>query len=351
MKHGAVAWSFGKTSKGFMKTGSNPGPGTYQNFGVDYYKSKAPHWKLGTADRSKSYKKNVPGPGNYNLSSSIGNSQKYTMRPKTGSEFDQKKEVPGPGNYNPVVSKKNDYAFSMRIRPQSASPQMNNPGPGTYSLRKNDSDFLKTHSAKFGTDGKCKDPTHTYIKNPGPGNYEFDREKINQTAPKFSFGKEERGNNNRPKTPGPGTYQPKAKMGNEGSKISMSFNRPLTGVKNENPGPGTYQMNLKDKNKAPEYKFGTNKRDNINRENLQKPGPGTYNPDNVGYTTRKAPQWKMGSEPRADMLTKSVILNPGAGTYEYKKTMGEAPKVNINIFILSLQKIFFNSKLKNISFQ
>lgn len=345
IKHSAVAWSFGKSGRGESAKYRNPGPGAYTSGDVSLYKTKAPHWKLGSAKRSHSFRGEVPGPGNYEIKSKIGVAPKYTMRPKTGTSLDIKnRELPGPGAYDPDVKKVNDYKYTLRIRPNSASiwSGPNNPGPGTYQLRKLDSDLLNKHGVKFGYEKKLKEPDFTYIKSPGPGNYEFDRQKVNQSAPKFSFGKELRGNEMRPKTPGPGSYELKPKLGAEAPKISMSFYRPLSSVPQESPGPGAYQPNLKNKNKSPEYKIGSSKREIVDKETKLKPGPGTYNPDKVDYVKSKAPQWVMGSEPRGDMTSSAVINNPGPGNYEYKKTVGEGPKVLIFIQYSLTGKNFYN---------
>lgn len=329
MKHAAVAWSFGKSNKSFYNSVYSPGPGAYNSSQITSYRRKEPHWKLGTASRSKSYSNLVPGPGNYNLEKPIGsNAPKFTMRPKTGTNFESRnKDLPGPGHYNPDLKKKDNFSYTMRIRPQSASNLMNNPGPGNYHLRKGDNDFLKTHSYRFGSEKKHKEPNFTYLKNPGPGNYDFNNPFATKSPPKFSFGKEPRGVERRPKTPGPGTYEAKKVMGNEGPKISMSFNRPATAFRNETPGPGTYMPALTNKNKSPEYKIGTSKREIVNKEAKMKPGPGAYEGDKIGPTKSKAPQWVIGKEQRGYQMN-SNRDNPGPGNYEYKKTIGEAPKVS-----------------------
>jgi len=325
MKHSAVAWSFGKDGRTNSQTYRNPGPGAYSLHDTSTYKVKAPHWKIGTAKRSSSFKENIPGPGNYEIKAKLGDAPKYTMRPKTGTEFGKSSRDPGPGAYNPDVKKNDDYKFTMRIRPQSASALMKNPGPGTYNLRKVDSDLLKPNSIRFGTEKKHKDVNFTYMKNPGPGNYDHDKNKVIASAPKFSFGKEDRGDNKRPKTPGPGQYEAKKIMGNDGPKIGMSFYRPLSSVSNKSPGPGEYQPKLNYLTKAPEYKIGTSQRVIVDKETRLKPGPGQYHPDKIGYVRPKSPQWVMGTEQRGD-LTKTE-KTPGPGNYEYKKTVGEAPKV------------------------
>lgn len=333
MKHAAVAWSFSKSSsKGFSENNKLPGPGSYSYGDLSFYKTKAPHWKLGTAKRSNSFKYNSPGPGNYEIKPKLGDAPKYTIRPKTGTNFNlRNKEFPGPGNYNPDVQKKNDYKFSMRIRPNSATALMNNPGPGAYNLRKIDSDLLKPNAPKFGSEQKHKDPAFTYLKSPAPGTYNYDRSNVTNAAPKFSFGKENRGTNSRVQSPGPGQYEAKPIMGKDGPKLSMSFYRPLSAAPKTSPGPGAYEPTLKNKNKSPEYKIGTSKREIVDKETRLKPGPGSYMPDKVEYVKEKQPQWKFGSEQRGNM-NKSLMNNPGPGNYEFKTSVGIAPKVSTSYF-------------------
>lgn len=89
-----------------------------------------------------------PGPGQYNASNTLGSgAPKYSMRVKTENLNDPLKYVvsPGPGNYTPDYGFKSS-GFSMRMRPNTASHSNFTPGPGQYSLRKNDD--LKVPSSK-----------------------------------------------------------------------------------------------------------------------------------------------------------------------------------------------------------
>lgn len=337
-KKSAVAWSFGKSNRSHYDIHKNPGPGAYTSCDVSFYKSKQPQWKLGRAKRSDSHANLNPGPGMYDSQTMFIHKEapKYTMRPKTGTSLDiRNKDLPGPGNYNPDPKKNKDYKYSMRIRPQSASDLMNNPGPGAYNLRKIDSDLLKNNAIKFGNEKKHKDPDFTYLKNPGPGQYAFDKTPIIHKNPKFSFGKEDRsGDKLRPKTPGPGQYESKTIIGKDGPQISMSFYRPISAISSKTPGPGKYQPNLSHKNKSPEYKFGRSVREIVDKETRQKPGPGAYDSEKVNYVKNKAPQWKFGEDERGSN-NKSLMNNPGPGNYEIKSSVGVAPKVR-DIFNFSI---------------
>ena len=185
----------------------------------------------------------------------------------------------GPGQYQPQY-KDGNPKYSMRIRPNTAKSEVT-PGPGNYDLRKDKS--LVVPSYKFGTEKKDGlDLAQTkYV--PGPGNYEYKADAINKTQPKFSFGKEVRGDNRRPMTPGPGQYQYKEFLGKEAPKITMSMKLPKEGDDSRYvPGPGQYNSTNSNyyRPKSPSYKIGTAKREGIYKCMEGNPGPGQYGPDN-----------------------------------------------------------------------
>lgn len=187
---------------------------------------------------------------------------------------------------------------------------------------------------RFGTEKKLN-PLATSIKyNPGVGNYNISGDTGNGSA-KFSFGKEKRCQSSRPNTPGPGSYQQKNFIGNDGPKISISFNRPLTSsgsTRNMLPGPGAYDSNLNDKAKSPSYRFGNSERFRKNKESESIPGAGAYSPLNISQT--KSPTWSMGKGMR--IFRSSTDFVPGPGNYEYKNSLGEGPKVLFFYIYLSL---------------
>lgn len=158
--------------------------------------------------------------------------------------------------------------------------------------------------------------------NPGVGNYNLSEDAGKNTF-KYSFGKEVRNQTARPKTPGPGTYQAKNFIGNEGPKISISSVRPQSamGTDNKNPGPGQYNSNLNDKLKSPSYRFGSSKRRTNNKEAELVPGAGSYNPQERA----KSPTWSMGKSTRGNKSNSEWV--PGPGNYEYYNSVGKGPKV------------------------
>jgi hypothetical protein len=87
-----------------------PGVGSYNNDSLKV-KQNNPKFSVGKTGREdpflpENYKKqieNIPGPGNYNLNSSIGDGRKTSVRGKPKDDPDN--GVPGPGAYNEVKDK------------------------------------------------------------------------------------------------------------------------------------------------------------------------------------------------------------------------------------------------------
>lgn len=91
---------------------------------------------MGTSKRSNSAAKGIPGPGQYNLNTSIGSGPKYSMSIKTRNFADGRNNLsPGPANYSPNYKTLfRNTSYSMRSRPQTTKSE-NYPGVGNYNLR------------------------------------------------------------------------------------------------------------------------------------------------------------------------------------------------------------------------
>ena len=328
------AYGFGRARKCEIEKTDRlytPGPGQYAP-GISGHRD--PTWKIGTEIRGKGIKNDNPGPGTY-----VPDRNTNFVRPKTpswkigtGLRPDLNpvdKSVPGPGNYDPQY-KSGNPKYTMRMRPYSAKSEVT-PGPGNYNVRTDKN--LVVPSYKFGTERKdgLNLATSKYV--PGPGNYEYNADAINVKHPKFSFGKELRGDNKRPMTPGPGTYAHKQYVGKEGPKITMSAKYgfdPVQGDARYVPGPGMYN-NADSYNanhyKYPTWKIGTETRGKGLRND--NPGPGTYAPDrNTNFVRPKTPSWKIGTGLRPDLnpVDKSV---PGPGNYNLRDAVGRGPKYSM----------------------
>lgn len=324
------AYGFGRAKKlEIEKTDPlyNPGPG---NYAPRKEGRKYPSWKIGTAQRGTTNKNNDPGPGAYSMPYPFPNGPKYSMATKAGV-FDPAKAswTPGPGSYMPSNANRPSSAkYTMRSKPYARAKECS-PGPGNYNLR-NDKQLV-VPSYKFGTDKKDGLAYGKGKFTPGPGNYEFNADALHQKYPKFSFGKEARGNENRVKTPGPGSYEYKKYVGAEAPKITMSMKlgSSLSGNK-ANPGPGAYnEINPNNyKSKMPSYRIGTAKRSGL-YNSTENPGPGCYGPDNCTNAVRpKTPSWKIGTGKRPD-LNPGDKSTPGVGNYNVSKGIGNGPKYSM----------------------
>ena len=317
------AYGFGRAKKcEIEKTDPlyNPGPGNYAPNKSGY---KYPSWKIGTEKRGGKNSSFAPGPGAYSIPETFTNGPKYSMATKAGA-FDPSKSsyTPGPGAYDPSsLNRPTSAKYTMRSKPNSKGTE-SMPGPGNYNLRTDKQ--LVVPSYKFGTEKKDGLNLASGKFAPGPGNYEYNADVLHQKYPKFSFGKETRGQDLRPKTPGPGSYEYKRFLGKEAPKITMSakYGGMNYGEKS-NPGPGAYnEVNPSNyRNKMPSYRIGTGKRRGL-YDSSDNPGPGAYGPENLtNYVRPKTPSWKIGTGKRPD-LNPGDKTTPGVGNYNVSKAIG-----------------------------
>ena len=321
------AWGFGKSKKlEIEKTDPlyNPGPGQY----APKKGGNGPTWRIGSALRENKNSNKNPGPGQYDIPNKIFNGPKYSIATKSGA-FDPTKNsfAPGPGQYNATTKNRPSSAkYTMRAKPYPKNTDIT-PGPGNYNLRTEKQ--LQAPSYIFGKDKKkgLEYDNARYV--PGPGNYEYTADILHEKHPKFSFGKEIRGDNKSYKTPGPGQYEYKNFIGKEGPRITMSA-KFRTKIGENNPGPGQYdETNTnKYKNKTPSYRIGTAKRQGL-YNSIDNPGPGQYAPDRyTDHVRPKTPSWKIGTGKRPD-LNPGDKSTPGVGNYDISKSIGGGPKYSM----------------------
>lgn len=138
--------------------------------------------------------------------------------------------------------------------------------------------------------GELSHSSSQYV--PGPGSYAAaEKDFTRSSGPKYTcalrngrLGGKPADSGNASSSPGPGAYNLKGAIGNEGPKVLIS-GRPGTAgnaaASTLGPGPGSY-MPGDVKSKAPSYRLGTAQRGREDREAQLVPGPGSYNPaDNV----------------------------------------------------------------------
>lgn len=254
----------------------------------------------------------LPGPI-YNIPSRVAEGPKVHMHAKT-DHVDQnvKKNVPGPGQYNLQNSPNNRHnqsasygiGTSQRVDLGGGKEIKSRPAPGAYNQ---DRDMKRTApSFGFGTE---KRPELAKNRSPSPGQYE----------PKSITGKD-----------GPSLTMSPMHKDNHKEKHDKLV-----------PGPGQYEFHLKAMKTAPNYGFGTEKRkapgNTISKGVTTEPGG--YNPATT-FTKNKSPDYKFGSDVRRMFDDKKMKANPGAGTYEIKsKAFEEKSKFHMGIKLHEQSKL------------
>eukprot|EP00347_Sterkiella_histriomuscorum_P007720 403347820 len=305
-----------------------PGPGQYAPLIVT--KRRTPSWGLGTMKRVEPGTENkvrlaIPGPTAYNLPS--------------------KKIIPGPGAYTPSVQKQANFSFSFGLK-NSLDPHIKHvkqlPGPGAYETQK----FLNFSRIGASLDKSSMDFTNmnkTQILVPGPGAYQPTNSSLmsRNSSPKYGFGTSDRRattSQNSVKNikgdfigaPGPGQYEFKSIIGNEGHKKTLSyrFTHDLTTKEhNMKPGPGQYAPEIMPVIKSsPKYRIGTSTRDNFYLKDKfihELPPPNGYHPK-YENTRRNSPSTGFGYGNRS-FLNRTFEM-PGPGNYQTPTKVGEGPK-------------------------
>ena len=188
---------------------------------------------------------------------------------------------------------------------------------------------------------------------------EFDLNSANNGSPKYTFGlgrevcRVPKARDDK-STPGPSSYNPYKKFGENGLHFSMSFRYGGMGRNYNNPGPGSYKF--QQINKEGKYGSSTLRNSTMSRfplaqrfrySNNLNPGPGAYKDENMGkengfvynskYTTSLGRT--MGKR-LATIGEKFITPGPGAykyfsdfegfGNYQYKKINKSSSVGNIS---------------------
>jgi len=115
--------------------------------------------------------------------------------------------------------------------------------------------FLKFKTSfRFGHEKRNDLRSKSCIGFPGPGQYQH-KLHFGKEGPRISVGKEKRGKDSRPKTPGPGHYEFSSVNKEKAPIYTISKVRPKTGMpNNKTPGPGTYNSGLSHRPSTPSYR-------------------------------------------------------------------------------------------------
>ena len=334
MKFNSVpAHSFSHSKKGFTLKNNNPGPGEYTPFKATLYIE--PHWKIGTEKRDTFEKKeDNPGPGSYNPPADIPEGPKYSIYPKLQLIDDKNKNnFPGPGAYKPMY-KSRSYFYSFGLKNKKNNKEREStPGPGNYEVR-TEKDLVMP-SYVFGKEKRGNQTVENKKYIPGPGSYNQSKEFVLIRNPKYTFGAKLKGRNHHTFAPGPGAYNFKSLMGQEGTKITMGLKLNNTiDQGNNTPGPGAYRESIINfyKKKPPYAKLGKSKRMFEMIKMNTNPGPGQYSYlESEKFTKVTSPSWKIGTSLRKS-LSQSDLSLPGVGQYTISGTPGaNAPKFSMRI--------------------
>jgi hypothetical protein len=257
---------------------------------------------FGTSTRNPSQAKQTqlrqhqtPGPGSYLDPAYNAYAQRGTAevtiksRQHYGSFAQVRSKAPGPGQYNPdlraSVSSQQGFKIGKSER-TSFKDVTKTPGPGAFGGLNWNMDSAKAGSSfgPHGQSGVVKDDRSkallgANVNNPGPGNYNID--KNSRSAPAYSMSMKPK-NKDDNWQPGPGMYNPNmnaARVSAEGTRIGTSTRPDLTGAaasKISEPGPGQYTVHARGfENLA--YSVGNSKRREHKKTSDSAPGPGAYN--------------------------------------------------------------------------
>lgn len=163
----------------------------------------APRWSIPGRHSDKEPQANAPGPGAYAYTRP--DMDKYCRSPKYGfgsatRSCSDLKGMPGPGAYDPfdpkAISKKFGFGKETRIGMRGAA----GPGPGAYETRGGMEGLKMSMGSRF--------PQGKRPSSPGPGAYNPSLAAAREAQPRFGFGNASRADLGRAQSPGPGTYNP-----------------------------------------------------------------------------------------------------------------------------------------------
>lgn len=163
---------------------------------------------------------------------------------------------------------------------------------------------------------------------------EFDLKSSNNGSPKYSFGlgrevcRVPKARDDK-STPGPNSYNPYKKFGENGLHFSMSFRYGGTERKYNNPGPGSYKF--QQINKDGKYGSSTLRNSPLSRFPLAQrfrynynlnPGPGTYKDENFmkenGFVYNSKYSTNLGKTMGKRLATiGEKFITPGPGAYNF----------------------------------
>jgi hypothetical protein len=230
-------------------------------------------------------KERGPGPGRYQLPSSVGSTAHdvtkkkapgYSFGTKLPNSIIKKSDGPGP---------KDNVAPSMTRTGKQSAP--------AYSMGSRPSGF------KLG-------------RTPAPGAYSPEKVKIDKgkTPPAYTMRARVAGRKT-DQTPAANTYNLKSTVG-VAPKYSMTSRSANGGFAQDHakaPGPGKYNATNPDKFKKKGAAYSMGGRTYMPEDQTKKPGPGAHNPEKVVANKKNAPAFSMGVR-HSEYLTPLIVDVP-----------------------------------------
>ena len=327
-----------------------PGPTKYD---VHDLSKKGPAWTIGKLKRiTMKLNLNTKGCGAYKYKSFIGEGPKYSFRKKcdendttdeTCNTKSKNSPTPGPGAYK-IKSILGGPKYTIGKSPKIKYLIRDNsvPGVGEYDLSQTS---ISNEPSCFFTKEKREnlELNKNALSNPGPGAYSIEKDSISSNSPKWTFSKSERIIKIKPKNkkvirvniPGPGKYNIKDIIGNDGPSYSFSqnifnhsdvFDEMIHNRIKDYPSPVTYHKNIDYIPDSPKYTIEKTERDKgdfiISKRKIKFPGPGQYNPNKCVSSTIKNMLNVIFS--KTDRTKEKISDVPGPGKYTIH--YGEIPQ-------------------------
>jgi len=155
-----------------------PGPGAYSKESQDLSRNTMPKFAFGKSERSSTAdlskkKKFMPGPGTYDLKSTVGEGAKVSIGCRL-ENFVHKEtsQKPGPGQYTPIEATTRlttPRCYMGTAQRESLEKKDAGVAPGLYSPDFKQV-FRQTHGTGFGYGERSQLANK---KTPGPGNYKL----------------------------------------------------------------------------------------------------------------------------------------------------------------------------------
>lgn len=286
-----------------------PGPGAYDH-----------HPNFGKPDDAYSFRKNlpqkphgydVPGPGAYSPRETLGDAQANMLKGRFKAAEPIK--TPGPGQYETKYGMGKGQKKTFASRLEYYDHTVGKPGPGTHDVVEH-SNYLKPQAASYTMRPKVPKTNTNNTKPgfPGPGTYEpLNRFGENRQHKTFSA---RLVSSKAIHTPGPGAYELGHPTGADGQKPTMhSKLHPSQRV--DEPGPGAYDHHANFGRPDDAYSFRKRVGLKSDMQGYDVPGPGTYSPrDTLGEAQANAIKGRLKSYKKN--------INPGPGAYDTYGTDG-----------------------------